>query len=155
MTPALTHRFSITIQVAKPTLVSRSPETGKRQLIPIESGVVSGELTGHVLPGGVDSQIILPDGTCQLSARYAIQVEQGCVYIENNGIRRIPEAYRKHLFADDMSFFSELPPEDIYFRTVPRFEVDTPALSWLTDSLFICAGIRTRDGVMLDFYRVD
>lgn len=155
MTPALVHSFSIAIQVAKPIPVSHSPETGKRQLIPIESGVVSGELTGHVLPGGVDSQIILPDGSCRLSARYAIQVAQGCVYIENNGLRRIPEAYHQHLFADDMSFFSDLPPEDIYFRTIPRFEVDTPALVWLTHSLFICAGNRTRDVVMLDFYRVD
>ncbi|HBY5922662.1 TPA: DUF3237 family protein, partial [Klebsiella pneumoniae] len=44
--------------------------------------------------------------------------------------------------------------EAIYFRTVPTFEVDAPALSWLTTSLFICAGGRTQDGVMLDFYQV-
>jgi hypothetical protein len=50
-----------------------------------------------------------------------------------------------------MRFFSDIPPEDIYFRTVPTFEVDTPALRWLTTSLFICSGGRTQDGVMLDF----
>ncbi len=52
------------------------------------------------------------------------------------------------------AFFSDIPPEAIYFRTVPTFEVDAPALSWLTTSLFICAGGRTQDGVMLDFYQV-
>ena len=34
MTPELRHCFSITIQVDKPVIVSRSPQTGKRQLIP-------------------------------------------------------------------------------------------------------------------------
>ncbi len=68
MTPELGHCFSITIQVDKPIIVSRSPQTGKRQLIPIVGGSVSGQLRGHVLPGGVDSQIIEPDGTCRLSA---------------------------------------------------------------------------------------
>ncbi len=52
------------------------------------------------------------------------------------------------------ALFSDIPPEAIYFRTVPTFEVDAPALSWLTTSLFICAGGRTQDGVMLDFYQV-
>ncbi|URL78882.1 DUF3237 domain-containing protein [Klebsiella pneumoniae] len=152
--PELRHCFSITIQVDKPIIVSRSPQTGKRQLIPIVGGSVSGQLRGQVLPGGVDSQIIEPDGTCRLSARYALQVAEGTVYVENNGIRRVPAQYHDQLFADDMRFFSDIPPEAIYFRTVPTFEVDAPALSWLTTSLFICAGGRTQDGVMLDFYQV-
>ena len=133
MTPELEHSFSITIQVDKPVIVSRSPQSGKRQLIPILSGTVRGELNGHVLPGGVDSQIIEPDGTCRLSARYALQVAEGTVYVENNGIRRVPAQYHDQLFADDMRFFSDIPP---------------------TTSLFICAGGRTQDGVMLDFYQV-
>ncbi len=41
MTPELRHCFSITIQVDKPIIVSRSPQTGKRQLIPIVGGSVS------------------------------------------------------------------------------------------------------------------
>ncbi|MCY2230928.1 DUF3237 family protein, partial [Klebsiella pneumoniae] len=47
MTPELRHCFSITIQVDKPIIVSRSPQTGKRQLIPIVGGSVSGQLRGH------------------------------------------------------------------------------------------------------------
>lgn len=90
----------------------------------------------------------------QAVRRYALQVAEGTVYVENNGIRRVPAQYHDQLFADDMRFFSDIPPEAIYFRTVPTFEVDAPALSWLTTSLFICAGGRTQDGVMLDFYQV-
>ena len=81
-------------------------------------------------------------------------MEGGTVYIENNGIRRLPEEYKERLFGDDMRFFSDIPPEAIYFRTVPTFEVDAPALRWLTTSLFICSGGRSQDGVTLDFYRV-
>lgn len=106
MTPELEHSFSLTIQVDKPIIVSRSPQSGKRQLIPILSGTVRGELNGHVLPGGVDSQIVEPDGTCRLSARYALHVEEGTVYIENNGIRRLPEEYKERLFGDDMRFLA-------------------------------------------------
>ena len=50
-----------------------------RQLIPILSGTLTGapegrypELRGTVLPGGVDSQVIRPDGRCELSARYGV-----------------------------------------------------------------------------------
>jgi Protein of unknown function (DUF3237) len=59
---------------------------GRRQLIPILSGEVIGNgFNGKVLPGGVDSQIIRPNGKCELSARYAIKLEDGsAIYIENN-----------------------------------------------------------------------
>lgn len=37
--------------------------------------VIGNGFNGKVLPGGVDSQIIRPDGKCELSARYAIKLE--------------------------------------------------------------------------------
>jgi hypothetical protein len=154
MKPEFEFSFSTDIVVDKPIIVSNSPLTGKRQLIPILHGKVSGALTGEVLQGGVDSQIIGADGVCRLSARYALKVAEGTVYIENNGIRRVPEAFKQKLFTDDMSFFDQLPQEDIYFKTVPVFEVDATELEWLRTSIFICSANRTSDGVKLDFYRV-
>jgi Protein of unknown function (DUF3237). len=154
MDPKLEFSFSIDIVVDQPIIVSNSPVTGKRQLIPILRGKVSGELTGEVLPGGVDSQIIDPNGVCRLSARYALKVSEGTVYIENNGIRTVPADYKSLLFTEDMSFFNQILPSDIYFKTVPVFEVDSPELEWLRTSIFICSASRTSDGVKLDFYRV-
>lgn len=154
MDPKLEFSFSIDIVVDQPIIVSNSPVTGKRQLIPILRGKVSGELTGEVLPGGVDSQIIDPNGVCRLSARYALKVSEGTVYIENNGIRTVPAEYKSLLFTEDMSFFNQISSSDIYFKTVPVFEVDTPELEWLRTSIFICSASRTSDGVKLDFYRV-
>lgn len=154
MLPALEYSFRIDIHVDKPVVISSSPLKGKRQLIPIRSGTVSGALNGQVMPGGIDSQFIDPDGICRLSARYALQVGQGTVYVENNGVRRVPDAFKEKLFGDDMRFFDELPPSQIYFRSVPVFETDVPELSWLTTSVFICAAERTASGVTLEFYKV-
>lgn len=154
MQPELKHSFSVEIRVDKPTVVNATAEGGKRQLIAILEGKVSGRLTGSVLPGGIDSQIVHPDGTCHLSARYGLQTDQGCVYIENNGIRRIPEAWRSQLFGEDMSFFNQIPQEAIYFKAVPKFEVYSEALRWMTESIFICTGQRTAEGVSLKFYEL-
>ena len=154
MKPQLEFTFSIDIVVDNPIIVSNTSSTGKRQLIPILSGQVSGALSGEVLPGGIDSQIIEPNGVCRLSARYALRVLEGTVYIENNGIRRVPEEFKDMLFTEDMSFFNQISPSDIYFKTVPVFEVDSPELEWLRTSIFICSANRTSDGVKLDFYKL-
>ncbi|MCM2971930.1 DUF3237 family protein [Larsenimonas suaedae] len=154
MSPTLEFSFRIAITVDAPTIVSSDPARGKRQLIPILGGEVSGALEGHVLPGGVDSQFIQPDGLCRLSARYALATKDGTVYIENNGIRRLPSAFTANLFGDDMGFFKHVPVEDIYFKATPTFEVDDPRLHWLTESVFICDAKRTPDTVNLDMYRV-
>lgn len=154
MQPKLEFSFSVDVRVDRPIVLFNSELTGKRQLIPILGGKVHGALTGEILPGGVDSQIIEPNGICRLSARYALSVAQGTIYIENNGIRRVPDSFREQLFTDDMSLFSLLSPSDIYFKTVPSFEVDSSELEWLTNSIFICSANRTETGVKLDFYRV-
>ncbi|RKR06707.1 uncharacterized protein DUF3237 [Kushneria sinocarnis] len=155
MSPVLAYAFRIDITVDPPTQVSNDPIHGKRQLIPIREGRVSGALEGRVLPGGVDSQIIDRHGLCRLSARYAVETTEGdrC-YIENNGLRRIPPEWRARLFEEDMSFFSDIPPEEIYFRASPTFEVYGERLRWLTESLFVCSGQRTATGVFLEMYRV-
>lgn len=154
MQPELKFSFSIEIKVDKPVMINGTAERGKRQLISILEGKVSGRISGKVLPGGIDSQIIQPDGSCHLSARYGIQTDLGCVYIENNGIRRIPAQWRERLFDEDMSFFNEIPQDEIYFRAVPKFEVYSEALRWLNEAIFICTGQRTAQGVSLKFYEL-
>lgn len=87
--------FSIIVKVDTPILVGQDHIVGRRQLIPIISGELVGkDFHGTVLPGGIDSQIIRPDGTCELSARYGVKLDNGnSFYIENNGIRTVPKEY--------------------------------------------------------------
>lgn len=149
--PKLDLAFTIDIKVDKPLVVGQNQEHGRRQLISITSGQVSGKLNGHVLPYGVDSQIIRPNGLTELVARYAIKLDDGAtVYIDNAGIRRIdnPEA------AKQAAQGKIVDPKYVYFATVSKFETYEPKYKWLEESIFICYAIRLPDRVLLKFYQV-
>lgn len=148
--PQLEEVFSIDISVNKPIVVGQDNVSGRRQLIEIIGGKVAGSLSGKVLPGGVDSQIIRPDGFVELSARYAIELDSGqTVYIENNGIRRVAPEFAKEVAAGKI-----VDPKHVYFATVPQFEVYDEELGWLTKSVFICYAVRLPESVLLSFYQV-
>jgi hypothetical protein len=148
--PHLEKAFSINVCVNKPVVAGHDNTIGRRQLIEISSGEVSGKLSGKVLPGGVDSQIIRPDGFVELSARYAVLLDSGqSFYIENNGIRRVdPE------FAEEVAAGKIVDPRYVYFVTVPKFEVYDESLKWLEKSIFICYAVRLPDSVLLNFYQI-
>ena len=60
--------FTISVTVVPPIVIGQDEKNGRRQLIPIINGILEGvdpegkPLKGTVLPGGVDSQVIRPDG---------------------------------------------------------------------------------------------
>ncbi len=150
--PVLEEVFSIDIQVEKPLVVGQDAEHGRRQMILIkEGGKVSGKLKGEVLPFGVDSQIIRPDGFTELVARYAIKLEDGnTIYINNVGIRRIsdPEA------AKQAAQGKIVDPKYVYFATIPTFETYNEKYKWMERSIFLCYATRLPDKVLLKFYEV-
>ena len=143
--------FSISITVDKPIVVGQDDIVGRRQLIPILSGEVTGNgFGGKVLPGGIDSQVIRPDGKCELSARYAIALDDGAtIYIENNGIRTVPAEY-----VQDVVNGKFVDPSVYYFRTVPTFETYNPKYKWMMNYIFVCYATRLPENVLLKFYRV-
>jgi hypothetical protein len=47
-----------------------------------------------------------------------------------------------------------VPPERIYFRCAPRFEVERKDLAWMTQTLFIGTGARFPDRVEMVFCEV-
>ena len=148
--PVFEECFRVEAFVDVPVVVGQDGINGRRQLIPINDGVVSGKLNGSILPGGVDSQIIRPNGFTELSARYALRLDDGCtVYIENNGIRRVDAAY-----AAEVASGRIVDPKYVYFATVPKFEVYDEALRWLEQSVFICYAARLPDRVLLRYYQV-
>ena len=160
--PTLKKQFEIRVQVAFPVLIGQDSISGRRQLIPILSGTLTGapdgcfpELTGTVLPGGVDSQVIRPDGKCELSARYGVRLTGGkwdgaSFYIENNGFRTVPAEYVQTVLAGGF-----VDPSLSYFCTVPQFEVYDRRLEWLKQRLFVCSATRLPDAVILGYYTVE
>lgn len=149
--------FEVAVEVATPIVVGQDDQVGRRQLIPILAGKLTGSdlegqpMSGTVLPGGVDSQVIRPNGICELSARYAVRLDDGTsFYLENNGIRTVPKQYVDQVVKGEF-----IDPELYYFCTTPTFEVYSPKLQWLNEYLFVCQATRLPNEVKLAFSIVE
>ena len=157
-TPALKKQFEIRVTVGAPIVVGQDGISGRRQLIPITGGELVGAdtadvpgLHGVVLPGGVDSQVIRPDGRCELSARYGVRLDNGAsFYIENNGFRTVPAEHVQTVLSGGF-----VDPSLYYFCTVPQFEIYDSRLGWLKQRLFVCSATRLPDAVILGYYTVE
>lgn len=154
--PGIGLEFIATLDVqVGPPAETGAHALGNRRLIPIVSGTVSGpRISGTLLDGGADSQIVRPDGLVELSARYMIDTADGArIYVENNGLRRALEPQDGEA-ATRSAIDGSLSGAPMYFRTAPRFETAHPDYAWLTQSIFVCSGTREPTRVLLHVYRV-
>jgi hypothetical protein len=152
--PAIEFEYVATIDVqVGPLFETGMHALGNRRLIPIASGCISGPgLNGHILDGGADSQIVRADGQIDLSARYMIETDDGArIYVENEGIRRAMDV---DAMAGSGATDGGPGAVPTYFRTVPKFETASARYRWLTQSLFVCSGIREPTRVLLHVYRI-
>jgi hypothetical protein len=148
--PVLTPVFTAFVTVG--AVLDAGPiAAGRRRIIPITGGRVEGpRLAGTVLPGGADWQVILPDGTAQLVARYTVQATDGTlISVVNRGIRRGPPEVLALLAAGQ-----PVAPSRYYFRASPRFEVAPGPHDWLERSLFLATGERAPDHVVIRVFEV-
>ena len=139
------------ITLAPPQELGDTPQ-GRRRIIGITGGRFTGErLSGRVLPGGADWQVIRPDGFTELDTRYTLETDKGqIVYVQNKGIRHAPADVMKRLLAGET-----VDPKAVYFRTVPTFETASPELQWLARSVFVGTGERYPNDVRIRFWRVE
>ena len=157
-TPALEHVADLTIHVATPVEAGRTEglnSRGLRRIIPITGGTLRGSgLQGRVLPGGADFQLIVSDTAAELDARYIIALEGPDhagehLYVHNRALRRGSAANIARLVRGE-----PVDPATIYFRCAPTFEVSSPRLAWLTESLFVGTGARYPDRVEISLFRL-
>jgi hypothetical protein len=152
-TPTLEPVADLTVYVATPIeagAVTGLNSRGRRRIIPITGGKVTGQLTGTVLPGGADFQMVVSDTCADLDARYLLQLDNGeHIFVMNRALRRgSVEDIAKLVRGEPVD------PAAIYFRCAPTFEVSSPSLAWLTESLFVGTGARFPDRVEMRFFRV-
>jgi hypothetical protein len=148
--PATRFAFAIRARVG-PIQDLGQTARGHRRVIDILGGEVRGpKLEGEILPGGADWQIVRPDGTIEVVARYTIRSTGGAlVYVQNEGLRvASPEVLAR------MTGGELMPPDSYYFRTAPRFETAEPSLKWLERALFVGRAARTPDRVAIGFHEV-
>ena len=116
-------------------------EAGGVVMIPFDATIDGKYFNGTVLPGGIDTQVIGPNGRPHtLSARYMAKGtdytgEECFVYIENNGV-----------ICNDV--------EGGYMRTTPTFVTNSKALDFLNKQLFVGKGEPDGMGVKITLYRV-
>jgi len=124
---------------------------GRRRIIPITGGTFRGErLSGRVLPGGADWQVIRSDGVAELDARYTLETEdKALIYVRNFGYRHGPAEVIKRLAAGE-----PVDPALYYMRTTPRFETGAERYQWLNRIICVGTGARRASAVELDFYEV-
>lgn len=148
--PGLEFAFEVRAEVADPTVVGEVP-AGLRRIIDILGGTFEGpKLSGKVLPGGADWQLIQEDGFTDVDARYTLETDSGeLIYVTNIGIRHAAPEVMQRLNAGET-----VDPSLIYFRAVPKFETAAPELEWLMRSVFIATGERYPNGVIIRFWRV-
>jgi hypothetical protein len=125
---------------------------GERRIIGITGGTVRGpKLTGRILPGGADWQIIRTDGAADIRARYSIETEAGArIMVTSEGLRHGPREVMEKVGRGDF-----VDPALYYFRTVMRFETADPTVDWLNRILALARGQREQYAVRLDVYEVE
>jgi len=142
--------FRAEITLAPPQELGAAP-LGRRRIIPITGGRFRGErLSGRVLPGGADWQIVRGDGVSQLEARYTLETDDGAlVYVRNVGLRHGPPEVLAKLAAGE-----PVDPLLYYMRTTPAFETGAAKYQWLNRVVCIATGARLADAVELDVFEV-
>jgi hypothetical protein len=123
---------------------------GRRRIIGITGGSFSGRLSGRVLPGGADWQIVRADGTADLDARYTLETSDGAlIYVNNRGYRHGPREVIARLVKGE-----DVDPALYYMRTTPWFETSSPAYDWLNRIVCVGTGARRPAGVELELFEV-
>jgi len=135
--PGLEFVATVSIPLTEKPLGSGRSARGTRQLIAFSSGTVSGpKLSGRVLPGGADVQLIRADGIAEIDAKYLIETDRlERVFVRNAGIARGASG-------------------GLYFRTSPVFETEAADLQWLMQHVFVGTGAVVPGGVELRWFRV-
>ena len=143
--------FTIRAELKAITSLGRTPY-GERRVTGILGGTVHGpKLTGRILPGGADWQIIRSDGAADIKARYTIESEVGAlVMVTSEGLHYGPADVMEKLARGE-----DVDPSHYYFRTVMRFETADPSLDWLNRILALAKGQREPRAVRLDVYEVE
>ena len=124
---------------------------GNRRIIPITGGTFDGpSIKGTIVPGGADWQIIRGDGVAELEARYTLRTDDGAlVYVVNRGYRHGPPEVMQRLAKGE-----HVDPKEYYFRATPTFETSAQKYNWLNKYVFVAAGERKPNSVIIDFYKI-
>src|SRR5207253_11414641 len=119
--------FTIRCELANILDVGAAP-FGHRRVVNLLGGTVTGvKLSGRIVPGGADWQVMAADGALDIHARYTIESDAGAlVQVDSRGVRNGPLEIMARLGRGE-----DVDAAEYYFRTAMRFETAHPSTDWL------------------------
>ncbi|MEY9874515.1 hypothetical protein ABH931_004015 [Streptacidiphilus sp. MAP12-33] len=123
--------------------------SGRRRVINIIGGTFEGpRLSGVILPGGADWQVLHPDGSASIDTRSTLRTHDDAhLYLTTTGVRHGPPEVLRRLGAGE-----PVDPAEYYFRLFCRFETGDPRYAWLNHTLAVASAARTPDSVRYQAY---
>jgi hypothetical protein len=118
-------------------------------------GITGGEfdgplLSGKVLPGGADWQVVHEDGTATIDTRYTLECHDGAlISVATRGCRRGPREVLERIAQGE-----PVDPSEYYFRVSIQYETSAPEHEWLNWVVAVASAVRLRDQVVYDAYVV-
>ncbi|KAF7954618.1 hypothetical protein EAE96_005737 [Botrytis aclada] len=154
--PNLNLDFRMSVSLNPRISVGQTP-FGYRNWISFTGGVWSGSWgSGIVLPGGQDSQLIIPDGSARLETNYLLQTHDdppAHIAIETHGWRTGPPDVLAQLA--DPALADHVDPNSYKFRLFIEMETgDERYSSKVNCGMWVGSGMRKGAEVIYDAYRV-
>jgi hypothetical protein len=131
--PGLRELFTLRVEVGAPVDLGPAAD-GHRRMVPILGGTFDGPggVSGRVLPGGADHQVLTP-GFTVLDAQYVVETAAGDrLSVHNRGVRSGDPADLAALARGE-----EVDPARIYFRCTPRLSSSAPDWAWVCGRVFV------------------
>jgi hypothetical protein len=142
--------FVLRLDVRPLQIIGATPG-GYRRVGVVPSGVFDGErLSGRVLEGGADWQIVRGDGSTVLDVRLVLQtIDDALIGMTYRGIRHgTPDVIAR------VEKGEAVDPGDYYFRIAPLFETAATQYAWLNNVVAVGIGHRRVDGPVYNIFEV-
>ena len=142
--------FVMHLDVHKLQIVGATPG-GVRRVAPVPSGVFEGErLSGEILEGGSDWQMVRADGVLTLNVRLVLRTsDDALIGMTYQGLRHGPREVIERLEHGEL-----VDPASYYFRTNPMFETSAAQYSWINGLIAVGIGTRLADGPVYSVFEV-
>jgi hypothetical protein len=145
------YAFTVRATLAPPIVIGKGPD-GLRRFIPITGGAFAGPLlSGKVVEGSGDWQIVRADGVLNVEARYTLETEDGTlIAVNNRGLRHAPPDVMDKLMRGE-----SVPAGSYYFRTAATFETPVGGShDWVNRTVFVSTAEREPNLAVIHFYRL-
>ena len=148
--PSFRLLYDCVLQAKPAQLIGETP-SGLRRMIEITGGWFDGpNMSGEVLPGGTDSQLIRPDGVVSVESRYTLRTGDGAlIFVYNRGVR-VADAEVSALLDNGQ----DVDTSRYRFRTTPTFETGAPDYLWLNSVVAVASAARRPRGAEIAVFEV-